>query len=91
MKHPGPLGPGVFGVVRLLVRVAVVMTVAVAVVFFLGGLIDDRRLCRVELQPCVRALIAIRFSRVTDATTSPERELQTPRAVRAATDGRMNE
>ena len=31
---PGPLGPGVFGVVRLLVSV----TVMVAVVFFLAGL-----------------------------------------------------
>jgi hypothetical protein len=39
---PGLLGPGVFGVIRLLVRVAVV--VAMSVVFLLGRLVDDRRL-----------------------------------------------
>jgi hypothetical protein len=41
-KTPVWLGPGVFGVVRLLVGVAVV--VAVSVVFLLGGLVHDRRL-----------------------------------------------
>jgi hypothetical protein len=39
---PGHLVPGVFGVVRLLVRV----TVMVAVVFFLGRLVHHRALCR---------------------------------------------
>ncbi|HEX7427575.1 MAG TPA: hypothetical protein VF328_11635 [Mycobacterium sp.] len=50
---PGPLGPGVFGVVGLLVSV----TVMVAVVFFLGRLVHHRSLGGVGLQPGHRLLI----------------------------------
>jgi hypothetical protein len=53
------------------------MTVAVLV--FLGRLLDDRRLDGVRQKPPSTtnrpALVVVRMSRVTETTTSPERQL----------------
>jgi hypothetical protein len=57
--------------------VAVVMTVAVLVL--VGRLLDDRRLGGVRHKPPSTtnrpALVVVRMSRVTETTTSPERQL----------------